>query len=156
MKSVASGGCEVSSPIASEPDTIGRGISSDCAKKSPARVLVVDDEPLIRWSIAESLAAFGLHVEEAMDAATALRCVRTASTPFVVVVLDLRLADMADLSLLVALRELLPAARLVLMTAFATPEITTEATELGAIVLNKPFELDDLNRIVLTATQGPN
>jgi len=39
------------------------------------RVLVIDDEPLIRWSIAETLGAAGHHVAEAEDAASALRAI---------------------------------------------------------------------------------
>jgi CheY-like chemotaxis protein len=154
MNSVATDLCEPSSLVASKTCATGRAISSGPAKKSPPRVLVVDDEPLIRWSVGESLSVLGMSVEEAADAASALRCVRASLIPFDAVVLDLRLADMTDLSLLMALRQLLPCAGLVLMTAFATPEITAEATELGVVVLNKPFELDDLNRIVLSATLG--
>src|SRR6185436_21124544 len=37
-------------------------------KKSPRHVLVVDDEPLIRWSVAESLSDLGCDVEQAADA----------------------------------------------------------------------------------------
>jgi DNA-binding NtrC family response regulator len=111
-------------------------------------VLVVDDEPLIRWSVAESIADLGLDVEQAGDAKSALRKVTTAPIPFDVVVLDLRLPDMDDLSLLGTLRQLLPAACLILMTAFGTPEIAAEAEALGATVIYKPFELDELQRLV--------
>ena len=128
-----------------------RGNSWPAEEKFPRHVLVVDDEPLIRWSIAESLADLGLDVEQASDAASALRTVTTTANPFQVVVLDLRLPDMADLSLLATLRQLLPAARLILMTAFGTPDIVQQATALGAMVLNKPFELAELNRVVLAA-----
>jgi DNA-binding NtrC family response regulator len=117
----------------------------------PPHVLVVDDEPLIRWSVAESLSDLGLDVEQAPDAASALRTVTTSAEPFQVVVLDLRLPDMQDLSLLATLRQLLPDARLILMTAFGSPEIAQQAALLGAAVLNKPFELADLNRLVLAA-----
>ena len=117
----------------------------------PPHVLVVDDEPLIRWSVAQSLADLGLDVEQASDAASALRTVTTSASPFQVVVLDLRLPDMDDLSLLATLRQVLPAARLILMTAFGSPDILREATLLGAKVLNKPFELAELNRLVLAA-----
>ena len=120
-------------------------------KKSPRHVLVVDDEPLIRWSVAESLSRLGYDVEEAPDANTALRKVTTAAMPFDVVVLDLRLPDMHDLSLLGTLRQLLPAAALILMTAFGTPEILAEASTIGAAVINKPFELDELTRLVTRA-----
>ena len=118
-------------------------------KFPPPSVLVVDDEPLIRWSVSQSLADLGYSVEEASDAASALKIVSTSPVPFVVVVLDLRLPDMNDLSLLGTLRQLMPDAQLILMTAFGAPEILAEARTLGAEVLSKPFELSDLNRMIL-------
>jgi DNA-binding NtrC family response regulator len=118
------------------------------SEKFPKQVLVVDDEPLIRWSVSQSLSDLGFDVSEAPDAATALKMVTTSPLPFQLVVLDLRLPDMHDLSLLGTLRQLLPNARLILMTAFGTPEVIADARALGATVLSKPFELDELNRIV--------
>jgi DNA-binding NtrC family response regulator len=117
-------------------------------EKSPRHVLVVDDEPLIRWSVAESLSDLGFDVEEACDAGSALRKVTTAAAPYDVVVLDLRLPDMNDLSLLGTIRQLLPAAALILMTAFGTPEIFADAAMMGVTVIDKPFELDELTRLV--------
>ena len=38
------------------------------------------------------------------------------------------------------------------MTAYGTPEIIAAASALGAVVINKPFELDEMKRLVL----GPN
>lgn len=55
---------------------------------------------------------------------------------------------MNDLSLLATLRQLMPDAALVLMTAFVTAETINGAQALGAAVLNKPFELDELRRLV--------
>lgn len=118
------------------------------ARIFPRHVLVVDDEPLIRWSVVETLADLGYDVDQAEDAAAALRIVTTTATPIEVVVLDLRLPDMDDLSLLGTLRQLLPTACLVLMTAFGTQEILDDARALGANVLHKPFEMDDLRRAV--------
>jgi DNA-binding NtrC family response regulator len=123
------------------------------AEKFPKQVLVVDDEPLIRWSVSQSLAGLGFDVSEASDAASALKMVTTSPLPFQIVVLDLRLPDMHDLSLLGTLRQLLPNARLILMTAFGTPEVVAGAEDLGATVLSKPFELEELNRIV---SNGPS
>lgn len=131
---------------------VARNFTAD-AEKSPRRVLVVDDEPLIRWSVAESLADLGMDVEQAGDAASALRAVTASRRPFDVVVMDLRLPDMRDLSLLATLRQLLPAAQLILMTAFWTPDIATEAALLDASVLNKPFELFDLTRLVVSGQE---
>jgi DNA-binding response OmpR family regulator len=76
--------------------------------------------------------------------------VTTAARPFDAVVLDLRLPDMADLSLLGTLRQLLPDAVLILMTAFGTQAIVNGARALGATVLEKPFELGELERLMST------
>ena len=118
------------------------------AEKFAPQVLVVDDEPLIRWSVTESLADLGFGVESASDALSALKIVTTSALPFRVIVLDLRLPDMRDLSLLATLRQLMPGTHLILMTAFGAPDIIAAALTLGADVLMKPFELDELNRLV--------
>jgi DNA-binding response OmpR family regulator len=74
------------------------GNNSQIAKK-PAVVcmLVVDDEALLRWSLAETVAAHGCHVFEAENAAEALTLVRRAPHPVDVVLLDLDLRDSAAL-----------------------------------------------------------
>ena len=149
MRPVACTVDDVFGEHSAKPADSGLGNLSVAAEKFPIHVLVVDDEPLIRWSVAESLSDLGMDVEQAQDAASALRMVTTAALPFQVVVLDLRLPDMTDLSLLATLRQLLPRARLILMTAFGSADVATEAARLGATVLNKPFELYDLNRIVI-------
>lgn len=133
-----------------EPPVSKAGIIRPRAEKFPPPPgLVVDDEPLIRWSVGQSLADLGYSVEEASDAASALKIVATSPKPFEVVVLDLRLPDMNDLSLLGTLRQLMPDAQLILMTAFGSPEILADARALGAGVLSKPFELSELNRMIL-------
>ena len=71
------------------------------------------------------------------------------------VILDFRLPDMHDLSLLATLRQLLPEARLILMTAFGTPDVATDANLLGATVVNKPFDLDVVASLVLGIPRGP-
>ena len=113
------------------------------------RALVVDDEALIRWSVSETLAAMGMEVQQAGDAVGALEAIANSAVPFDVVVLDLRLPDVDDLSLLGKVRGLLPSAAVILMTAFGTPEIVAGAQALGVRgVLSKPFELAALSRLV--------
>jgi len=111
-------------------------------------VLVVDDEPLIRWSIAETLGAAGHQVTEAQDAASALKALADAQAPDLVL-LDFRLPDSNDLGLLAEIRRIAPAATVIMMTAFGTPDVTAGALKLGASrVLNKPFNMQDLEGIV--------
>jgi two-component system NtrC family response regulator/two-component system nitrogen regulation response regulator GlnG len=123
---------------------------------SAVRVLVVDDEPLVRWSIAETLRADGYDVVEASDAKAAVRAATEASPTPSLVVLDLRLPDCADLGLLGTIRRLVPDARVVVMTAFGTPEVAADACRLGAFtVLDKPFDLGDLERVLARALAAP-
>jgi DNA-binding NtrC family response regulator len=114
----------------------------------PRRILIVDDEPLIRWCIAETLGTAGYGITEAQDAASALQALTDMPEPDVIL-LDLRLPDSSDLSLLQRIRRIAPAATVVVMTAFGTPEITAEALKLGARgVLTKPFDTRDLEHVV--------
>ena len=134
------------------PVAAAREIPRAEMKKPPLHVLVVDDEPLIRWSVTETLADLGLDVEQADCAASALQSITTAALPFDVIVLDLRLPDMSDLSLLATIRQLLPETPVVLMTAFGTPDVMDHAHHLGVRgVLTKPFELSELSRLVIDA-----
>jgi DNA-binding NtrC family response regulator len=124
--------------------------------KLPLRVLVVDDEPLIRWSVAETLADLGMEVQQAVDAASAIRAIESAGPAFDVIVLDLRLPDMDDLTLVSTIRQRLPATAVILMTAFGTPEVVADARDLGVTdILSKPFEMAELSRAVLAAGGAP-
>lgn len=125
-------------------------------KKSTARVLVVDDEPLVRWSIGETLRAHGCEIVEAGDAHDALAAVRDPAAAPDAVLLDLKLPDSDDLSLLAAVRRLAPLAPVILMTAFGTPEVLDEAKRLGVFtVLDKPFDLDQLDGVIERALDMP-
>jgi two-component system NtrC family response regulator len=115
-------------------------------------VLVIEDETLIRWSIAESLAQKGHRVVEASDASSAVRALSTESEQIDVVLLDYRLPDSDDLGLLENVRRLRPESAVVMMTAFGTPEVTKSALELGAYrVLNKPFDIHRIEPLLQEA-----
>jgi DNA-binding NtrC family response regulator len=118
------------------------------------RILVVEDELLIRWSVSEVLAASGHVVAEAGRASEARSALMTGE-PFDVVLLDLRLPDCADFTLLSEIGRLAPAATIVVMTAYGSPEITTEGLRLGArVVLDKPFDMATLEPALRRAHDG--
>jgi two-component system NtrC family response regulator len=115
-------------------------------------VLVVEDETLIRWSIAEMLAQKGHRVVEASDASGAVRALNSKPEPIDVVLLDCRLPDSDGLRLLENVRRLRPESAVVMMTAFGTPEVTRHALELGAYrVLNKPFDIHGIEPLLQEA-----
>ena len=116
------------------------------------RVLVVEDERLIRWAIAETLGQAGHIVIEAENGAAAVRALTTTCEAVDVVMLDYHLPDSNDLTLLVAIRRLSPASGVILMTAHGTPEVMKGALDLGAfVVMHKPFELHDLEPTLFSA-----
>jgi DNA-binding NtrC family response regulator len=114
-------------------------------KSARPRVLVVDDESLVRWSCAETLGENGFQPIEVDNGAAALLALMQADAGADLVLLDMRLPDFCDLSLLAVMRRLAPKVPIVMMTAFATPEIVERARRLGAFaVLTKPFEMGEL------------
>jgi len=117
-------------------------------KKSPVtRVLVVDDEPLIRWSVVETLMDRGFEVVEAGDGRAAVTAIDGKA--FDVVLLDFRLPDSNDLTLLSTIRRQSPSSQVILMTAYGTPEVTKGALDLGVYrVVSKPFEMNELAALV--------
>jgi len=126
-------------------------------KKSPAHVLVVDDERLVRWAVAETLGARGYRVSEAGDATSAMQAFGASERRADLVLLDLVLPDSCDLGVLRFIRSCAPAIPVILMTAFATPDIIEQAFALGALVMTKPFDMTVLATVVdrTVATGAP-
>jgi DNA-binding NtrC family response regulator len=123
---------------------------SDVPENSPPlRILVVDDEALIRWSLVETLSDSGHETVEAGDGAGAVRAIEEASVPFDVALLDFRLPDSKDLMLLARLRRMSPATQIILMTAYGTPEVVQGALDLGVFrVVPKPLDMNDVTTLV--------
>ena len=118
------------------------------------RVLVVEDEPLIRWSIAETLGDEGHTVMEATDAASAVRTLENEDG-IDVVLLDYGLPDSNDLGLLAEVRRLQPESAVVMMTAHGSADMTERALALGAHrVVGKPFDMRRLESLVVEATDA--
>jgi DNA-binding NtrC family response regulator len=121
--------------------------------KQRLTVLVVDDEALLRWSLAEVLRRNGHMVIEATSAREALEAINQPSSSIDVVLLDFRLPDSTDLRLLEEARRHVPA--ILLMTAHGTPEMVQGALDRGAYwVLNKPFDMHKIASLVAEAYQA--
>ncbi len=117
----------------------------------PLRVLVVEDDSLMRWAIAETLGAAGHVVIEAANAATARRGVTEALDPFDVILLDYLLPDSHDLALLADLRRASPTSAIVLITAKsdAMPDLGNAVSALGAsLTLTKPVNMALVEHLV--------
>jgi DNA-binding NtrC family response regulator len=109
-------------------------------------ILVVDDEPLIRWAVREGLESAGYAVVEAGSAREALQVLSDGAASASAALLDLKLPDSDDLSLLRRILATVPSCRVIMMTAHGTPELLAEAVKAGAFgTIAKPF---DLTRVV--------
>ena len=116
-----------------------------------ATILVVDDEQLIRWSLAERLRADGYEVVEAPTGAAALERVADGVD---LVLLDFKLPDIDGVTVLRRIKEHDPDILVVLLTAYATIETAVEAMKIGAYhFANKPFNLDDISLTVAKALE---
>ena len=118
----------------------------------PARVLVVDSEPLIRWSICTALAAAGFDAVAASHAAEAARFATEWPSPRVVL-LDLRKPDAAAADLL-ACRALYPECRFLIMTTESHAAGLDAARSSGIDVIEKPFDLVRLVDRVARLAEG--
>jgi two-component system response regulator HydG len=109
---------------------------------APARVLVVDDEPALRRSIARLLLSRGLHVLTAEDGAVALELLKTE--PVDVALIDLMMPNIGGLELLQHVKSHLAGVEVVIMTAFGDVETAVKAVRAGAFhFLTKPFRNND-------------
>jgi len=107
------------------------------------RILVIDDEKLIRWTLRERLERAGYSVVEAEHGAAAFEAMRQED--FDLLLLDFKLPDTDGLEILKVAKERKPAPAVILMTAFASVQNAVEAMRLGAYdYVKKPFNLDEL------------
>ena len=115
-----------------------------------SRILVVDDEPAIGWSLRELLTDQGHDVALAASAEEALgACERHAAD---CILLDVRLPGRDGIAAIPDLRSRAPAAPIVVMTAFGDLETAVRAVQAGAFdYLVKPFDLDRVSAVVARA-----
>lgn len=113
-------------------------------------VLVVDDEPLMRWALSEMFASRGCSVVQAGDARSARAALEQSARQFDVVVLDYHLPDAHDLDLLATTRRMSPGSHVIMLTALMPQEEVTRALALGAShVVQKPIEMDAFAALAL-------
>lgn len=115
------------------------------------RILVVDDETIIRQVIADSLSEEGYQVDQAESGERALELLQ--SSRFDVVITDITMAKVSGIDLLFKIKEINPETEVILITAYASLE-TAEAAVAGKAYryLRKPFnDIDDVIKIVQEA-----
>ena len=109
----------------------------------PSRILVVDDEAQVRWTLRECLTEAGYDIFESGIASEALE--RMQSTEIDVVLLDLQLPDSDAEPILGRMRAISPDIQIILMTDPSTIDRAVAAMKTGAYdYVDKPVNLDEV------------
>jgi DNA-binding NtrC family response regulator len=119
------------------------------------RILIVEDNDALRRGLSIALAdRFGEVMEESNgESAVARLADHTAPVPEVVIT-DLRLPGADGLAVVRAAKRRDPAIGVIVMSAYGSVETAVEAMRIGAFdFVQKPFELDHLERRVLEAAR---
>ncbi len=110
-------------------------------------VLIIDDEPLMRISIADALKAEGCQVKVAVTGPEGVDLIK--KEPFEIVISDLRLPGLDGLQLLQTCKEVSPRTGVIVITAHGSVETAVGAMKMGAYdYVTKPFSMDELLLIV--------
>ncbi|MBI4355965.1 MAG: sigma-54-dependent Fis family transcriptional regulator [Candidatus Omnitrophica bacterium] len=119
-----------------------------------SRILMVDDDPLIRGSLYELLRRRHFDVETAADGTEALERLKQKS--FRLVITDLRMPAIDGMSLLAHIRSEYPDVSVVLITGFGTIASAVEAIRQGAFdYLTKPVQPEELEATIQRAIDAP-
>ncbi|HWL43332.1 MAG TPA: PAS domain-containing protein [Ilumatobacter sp.] len=121
------------------------GTADDAGLSAGTRVLVVDDDDVVRFVVAEALRHAGCEVIEAADGTEAITELERQAAPPEAVVFDLRMPGMGGDALFAALQQRWPSIATVLMSGFGGDEDAEALRERGVgAVLQKPFRTDEL------------
>ncbi|MCK4536464.1 MAG: sigma-54-dependent Fis family transcriptional regulator [Desulfuromonadales bacterium] len=114
------------------------------------KILVVDDEHLIRWSLEQSLVKQGYDVTTAANGEDALQFIQEESPELVL--LDIQLPGLDGLEVLEKVKEIDEDILVIMVTALGVLETAVKAMRMGAYdYINKPFNLDELSIIIKKA-----
>ena len=116
------------------------------------RLLVIDDEPIVGKRLQQVFSKIGFEIETYTEPVAAMASM--AAHPFDIVVTDLKMEGMDGLEVLRQAKAMNPAARVIIITGYASPDTAELAQQQGVFAfLAKPFRLDELKQVIFRALE---
>ena len=120
---------------------------------STGKILVVDDEDIVRTSCSRTLVPEGYDVRLAKNGVEGLQM--AAEERFDLVLTDLKMPDMDGIDVLRNIKEKWPETHVIIVTGYQTVDTAVKAIKLGASnYIEKPFTPDALLSAVTEALAG--
>lgn len=119
-------------------------------KSGLKKVLIVDDEETLTWSMAKSLSK-DKDKYEVLIANNGKEAINILNQHKIdLVISDIRMPDINGLDLLLKIKKEYPQTKVIIMTAYGSSEIHKEANRRGSLFyIEKPFEISDIRRIII-------
>ncbi len=116
------------------------------------KILIVDDEALVRNFLSETLRRRNLDVTTAENGLRAVQLLK--ENIYDLVITDMRMPDLTGIDIIKKVREISPATLVIVITAFGSIENAVEAMRLGAFnYLIKPFSPDTIEAVIEKADE---
>ena len=111
------------------------------------KILIVDDEAVVCTRLKPALEKDGYYVETYTDSTRAKK--RLDRYGFDIVVTDIKMAEVDGIELLGFIRQKWPKTRVIIISGFATVDVTRAAFQAGVVdVLSKPFKIRQLKELI--------
>lgn len=129
-----------------------KGGAESPGQKASGRVLVVDDENMVRRLAKTMLTRLGYEVVDVSSGAEAIEAFRKADAPFDLVLLDMIMPGMDGRDCFMALKSINPDVRAVISSGFSQEDATQELMQEGVRgFVQKPYRLTELSEVVSKA-----
>jgi len=116
------------------------------------KLLIVEDEDLVRWSLEKSLKAEGYEVVSVATGEECLKVIREESPALVL--LDIRLPGIDGIKVLEEIKEFDTSIQVIMLSAYGTIEKAVKAMKLGAYdYISKPFRMEDVKLTIEKALE---
>jgi DNA-binding NtrC family response regulator len=113
------------------------------------RILIVEDEPNLAYTLSHMIKRATLGDVEIINCNTVEDALKTMEEKSIdLVISDLNLSGDSGMELLTNIRQDYPKTSTILMTAYGSPQVESEARRLADAYLAKPFSFTDLQRVV--------